>query len=97
MKKGKYTPEKAHEFVQKLKKEIVDLKALGRKWTLFQAINFINGKVDALPADIQAAFTIFNIDSYTDVELQQPITDYDFDLVIAHLDKQDGLIKIYLK
>ena len=96
IKKDIYTPERAYKFVERLKKDVKDIRARGQVWTVSQAINFVDEKLDVLPPDIKAAFNTFAPADFTEIEMIQPVTDYDFELFIRHLEKQLTLIRIYL-
>ena len=96
LKNSVYTPQQAIDFVSDLEVELVDLRAQGQIWTLEQAINYIDAKLDVLPDDVKLAFMVFDTDGLSQMEIKQPITDYDFELVLRHLAKQRTLIRIYL-
>lgn len=95
LKKSVYTPGQAYVFVEKLENELTELRAQGKVWTIEQAINYIDGKLNVLPEDVRLAFQTFDIHQFTDIEIKLPITDYDFELILRHLAKQKALIEIF--
>jgi hypothetical protein len=95
LKKNSYTSEKAYDFINNLKKKIEDLRAGDDKWTFKKAIDYIDKNIKELPDEIQLAFITFpELYNLADIELGQPITDYDFYLILLHLEKQQKMIKM---
>jgi hypothetical protein len=91
-----YTAQQADEFVDKIITDIQDIQKMGKEISYLDAINYIDGKLNLLPTKIKAVFVLIDTAGLTTQGIKQPLTDYDFDLIIRHLQKQKELIKIYL-
>ena len=91
-----YTAQKANEFVDKIINDIGELRALGRTITYIGAINYIDGKFKVLPDKVEAVFVLINPAGLADKNIRMPLTDYDFELLLRHLNKQKQIIQAYL-
>jgi hypothetical protein len=91
-----YTAQKANEFIDKIINDIEELRALGRTITYIGAINYIDGKYKVLPDKIKAVFVLINPAGLADKNIKMPLTDYDFELILRHLNKQKQIIQVYL-
>ena len=91
-----YTAQQADKFVNNLIGQIEKFKASGNTYTYAQAISFINSQYNLLPKKIQAVFVIIDPAGLASQNITLPLTNYDFDLFLRHLNKQKQIISIYL-
>jgi hypothetical protein len=91
-----YTARQANEFIDKIIADIEDIKAMGKKISYLQAINYIDSKFKVLPARVKAVFVIMNPAGLAGQSISQPLTDYDFELLTKHLKIQKDIIGVYL-
>lgn len=91
-----YTARQANEFVDRIINDIEELRALGKTISYIGAINYIDGKLKALPVKVKAVFVMVNPVGLADKNIKMPLTDYDFELLLRHLNKQKQIIQVYL-
>lgn len=94
LEKSLYTATEADKFINQI---IADVQAYkGKAVTYTQAVQYINKKFNLLSPQIQAVFIIMNPADLAAKEITIPLSDYDIDLILKHLQKQKVLIKVYL-
>jgi len=91
-----YTAQQANKFVDDLISEIENFRKLGKTISYIDAIRYIDSKFKILPARVQAVFVIMNPAGLSDQVINLPLTDYDFDLLLRHLNKEKQIISVYL-
>ena len=89
-----YTARQADKFIDTLIADIQGIK--GKEITYLDAVNYINDKFNVLPPRIQAVFIIINPAGLASQTIKMPLTNYDFELLLRHLQKQKDIIKMYL-
>lgn len=94
LEKSLYTATEADKFVDQVIKDVNAYK--GKMIPYADAIGYINKKFNLLSPQIQAVFIIKNPASLAEKEITMPLSDYDIDLILKHLQKQKVLIKVYL-
>jgi hypothetical protein len=90
-----YTPPKADAFVDQIIADVKGIQKKGGKISYIEIINYIDGKLKVLPAKVKVVFAVDPLD-LSRYSIKQPLTNYDFDLILRHLQKQKELIKVYL-
>lgn len=91
-----YTAKRANVFVDKIIAEISEVRKLGKSVSYLDAINYIQTKFDVLPRKVQTLFVIVNPAGLYDQNITIPLTDYDYELLLRHLQKQKDILKAYM-
>jgi hypothetical protein len=90
-----YTAQQADKFVDRMIEEIQGMRDL--EITYIGLVRYIDGEVSLLPPRVQVVFEVMGDSGLTTQEIKMPLTPYDFELLLRHLQKQKELIKMYLK
>jgi len=59
-------------------------------------VNYVNKKYNILSKEVQAVFIIINPADLATKEIKIPLSEYDINLLIGHLEKQKAIIEVYL-
>jgi hypothetical protein len=92
-----YTAQQADKFVDRMIEEIQGIRDLGSEITYIGLVRYIDGEVSLLPPRVQVVFEVMGDSGLTTQEIKMPLTPYDFELLLRHLQKQKELIKMYLR
>jgi len=94
LEKSLYRAVEAQEFVDEI---IRDLKGIKENTiTYTEAVNYVNKKYNILSKEVQAVFIIINPADLATKEIKIPLSEYDINLLIGHLEKQKAIIEVYL-
>lgn len=91
-----YTAQEAKKYLDVIIKEIEIFREAGPKYSYLDAINYLNEKLNALPPRVQVAFIIFNPQELSQYIIENPLTQYDYDLILLHLVKQRMVVSFYM-
>lgn len=91
-----YTAKSADKFLDEIIVDIKNIQEMGKQISYLDAINYIDGKFKLLPSRVKAVFVLMNPAGLASQGIKQPLTDYDFELILRHLQKQKDLVKVYL-
>lgn len=92
-----YTAQQADKFIDRLIEEVQNMQNLGSEVTYMNIVKYIDGEFSLLPPKVQVVFEVMNTEGLLSQTIEMPLTQYDFELLLRHLQKQKELIKIYLR
>lgn len=91
-----YTARRADKFINGLITEISDVRKLGKEVSYLDVVNYIQTKFDVLPVRVQTLFVVVNPAGLYEQRITIPLTDYDFELILRHLQRQKNILKAYM-
>src|SRR4030042_144288 len=86
LEKSLYKAVEAQEFVEEIIDDLKNIKANTITYT--EAVNYVNKKYNILSKEIKAVFIIINPADLATREIKIPLSEYDINLLIGHLEKQ---------
>ena len=90
-----YDAYEAEKFVDKIISEIQEVQKMGKEVSYREAIEYIRGIYSKLPERVQLIFEIASPDMLSQNLIEIPLTDYDFKLLLDHLNNQKNIINMY--
>jgi hypothetical protein len=91
-----YTAQSADNFIDDMIKDISEIRDMGKQISYLDAINYIDNKLNLLPKNVKAVFLLIDTAGLTTQGIKQPLTGYDFELILRHLQKQKEIVKAYI-
>jgi len=91
-----YTASQAEKFLDEIQADLEKLKETGKEVTYTEIIKYMNSKYNLLPKKVQAVFVLIDPAGLTGQSIKIPLSAYDIDLLLTHIEKQKQLIVIYL-
>lgn len=94
LEKSLYKAQEAEEFIDNIIQDLKNIK--GKSITYAEALDYINDKFKVLSPEIQAVFIIVDPAGLATKEIKIPLSDYDINLLIKHLEKQKQIVQVYM-
>lgn len=97
LEKNVYSAQRADIFIDRIINDVEGFRKAGLKITYLDIVKYVNRISDVLPPNVLAALIIADPESILSDQINLPLTDYDFELILRHLQKQKSIISLYLK
>jgi len=99
LEKSIWTAREAMEFVEEAEKLLKEAKKWNNLITYGDVVDYLLRAYSGLSPRVQAVFVVIDpLTSLTSIEYQMPqfLSEFDIDMLLAHLDKQKYIISLYL-